>query len=159
VLPGRFWLSSVLLFATVGLLMTFLSTGCRHIRTANLRPKARLVGTLWWRSPNDLNRPISAWRTELDQLEALGIPTLVLNRPFVDESPAPGAADPVEGLFAEADRRGLSIYLDTCPHQTGGRCPIRPRKLPGPVPASQLLRAAMESIQPSPVGTFPTKRM
>lgn len=95
------------------LLMILLSTGCQSIPTARSRPQARLVGTLWWMSPNDLNRPITAWRTELDQLQALGIRILVLNGPFVGETPPAGAPDPMEAFFDEADRRGLSIYVDT----------------------------------------------
>jgi hypothetical protein len=64
-------------------------------------------------SPNDLNRPITAWQTELDQLQALGIHLLVLNGPFVGENPPAGATDPLEVFFDETDRRGLSLYLDT----------------------------------------------
>ncbi|MEI2727278.1 MAG: DUF4434 domain-containing protein [Verrucomicrobiota bacterium] len=100
-------------FAVVGLLLFLLVTGCRQIPTAAARPEARLMGTLWWMSPNDLNRPIAAWQAEFDQLEALGIRILVLNGPFFGENPPPGAADPTEAFFNEADRRGLSIYMDT----------------------------------------------
>ncbi len=64
-------------------------------------------------SPADLNRPITAWQTELDQLQALGIRLLVLNGPYVGEDPLPGTPDPMEALLTETDRRGLSIYLDT----------------------------------------------
>jgi len=95
------------------LLVILLSTGCGHIQMATSRQAARLLGTLWWMSPNDLNRPITAWQTELDQLEALGIRVMVLNGSFVGETPPPGTPDPMEAFFAEADRRGLSIYLDT----------------------------------------------
>lgn len=98
----------------LGVLLTILlSTGCQHIRTSPSRPAARLVGTLWWMSPDDLNRPITAWQTELDQLQALGIRVMVLNGPFVGDNPPAGKPDPMETFFVEADRRGLSIYVDT----------------------------------------------
>ncbi len=95
------------------LLMILLSTGCQHIRTSPSRPSARLVGTLWFMSPNDLNRPITAWQTELDQLQALGIRILVLNGSVVGETPPADTPDPMEAFFDEADRRELSIYVDT----------------------------------------------
>ena len=46
-------------------------------------------------------------------MEALGIRLLVVNGPFAGEEPPPGTTDPMEAFLAEADRRGLSIYLDT----------------------------------------------
>lgn len=95
------------------LLLILMATGCQPIHTARAHPQARLVGTLWWMSPKDLNRPITAWQTELDQLQALGLRLLVLNGPFVGENPPAGTPDPLEAFFAEADRRGLSIYVDT----------------------------------------------
>ncbi len=95
------------------LLMILLSTGCRLNRTTTSHPQARLVGTLWVMSPNDLNRPITAWQTELDQLQALDIRLMVLNGPFVGENPPAGTPDPLEAFFDEADRRRLSIYVDT----------------------------------------------
>jgi hypothetical protein len=98
----------------IGLFLTIaLLTGCRHFRAAASPPPARLVGVLWWMSPADLNLPIQAWQTDLDQLQALGIRTLVLNGPHVGENAATSAPDPMEAFFAEADHRGLSIYLDT----------------------------------------------
>ena len=64
-------------------------------------------------SPDDLKRSITAWQAELDQLQALGIRVMVVNGPFVGETPPAGAPDPMEAFFDEADRRGLSIYVDT----------------------------------------------
>lgn len=112
-LPPRRLHFHTVVFALGVWLLLLLSTGCHHIRTTPSHPQARLVGTLWWMSPADLHRPITAWQTELDQLEALGIRLLVLNGPFVGETPPPNAPDPLEALFNEADRRGLSIYVDT----------------------------------------------
>ena len=90
-----------------------LATGCHPFPTAAFRPPARLVGTLWWMSPNDLNRPSPAWQTDLDQLQALDLRLLVLNGPFIGETPPPGTPDPMEAFFNEADRRRLAIYVDT----------------------------------------------
>ncbi len=93
--------------------MVLLLAGCVFSRSSPPQRQAQLRGTLWWVSPEDLNRPIAAWRTELDQLEALGIRILVLNGPYVGGEPASVTADLLAGLFVEADRRGLSIYVDT----------------------------------------------
>lgn len=99
---------------TCGVLcLTLLATACQRIQPPTARPPARWVGTLWWMSPGDLNRPIAAWQRELDELQALGIRLLVLNGPYVGESPPEGTAGPLESFLAETDRRGLSVYLDT----------------------------------------------
>lgn len=113
VLPGRGWFCKAMGFAVGLLLVIAVSTGCRQIRPATSGPVARLVGTLWWMSPADLNQPIKVWQTELDQLESLGMHVLVLNGPYVGEAAPAGAPDPMEALFEEADRRELAIYVDT----------------------------------------------
>ena len=101
------------------LLMILFFAGCQHTRPAPshtshpAHPGARLVGTFWVIKPGDLHRPITAWRTELDQMQALGIRLLVLTGSFVDENPPSATPDPMEAFFAEADRRGLSIYVGT----------------------------------------------
>lgn len=64
-------------------------------------------------SPTDLNRPIASWQRELDQLQTLGIRLMVVNGPFVPDNPPSDPADPMEAFFVEADRRGLSVYVDT----------------------------------------------
>jgi hypothetical protein len=71
------------------------------------------MGTLWWMTPDDAHRPIEAWAADLDALEGLGMDLMILNGPFVGEPLEPGADDPIEAFFAEADRRGLRLYLDT----------------------------------------------
>lgn len=111
--PRRSWFFRARISTLSLLLMILVATGCQHIHTANSRPEARWVGTLWWMEPTDLNRPIAAWQLELDQLQALGIRMIVLNGPFVSEIPPTGTPDPMETFFNEADRRGLSIYVDT----------------------------------------------
>ena len=117
--PRRVWVFYRIRFAVGTLLMILFFAGCRHIQPSHgharhpAKAGAQLVGTLWWMSRGDLHRPIKAWQMELDQLQALGIRLVVLNGPFVGETPPAGVPDPMEAFFAEADQRGLSIYVDT----------------------------------------------
>lgn len=90
-----------------------LGTGCNHFDQPVKHSEARLIGALWWLSPADLDRPLAAWQAELDHLQALGINLLVLNGPFVSERATTDASDPLEALFTETDRRGVSIFVDT----------------------------------------------
>lgn len=79
-------------------------------------PSTRLVGTLWWMSPEDIQRPADAWREDLDRIQALGMDLMVVSGPFADTKPAqPDNPDiePMKGFFDEADRRGLRIFINT----------------------------------------------
>ncbi|HPJ98398.1 MAG TPA: DUF4434 domain-containing protein [Candidatus Hydrogenedentes bacterium] len=69
---------------------------------------ARLSGTLWWLTPDDLALSASAWEEELDHLQALGIDTIIFNGPFA--GPEGGAA--FDALLERLDVRGLHVYLD-----------------------------------------------
>jgi len=85
--------------------------GCAHLEGGS-RP-AKLIGTLWWLGPDEAHRSAEAWKPDLDQMQALGFTTIILNGPYVGEDLAPGQADPMEAFFAEADRRRLTLFLDT----------------------------------------------
>jgi hypothetical protein len=72
-----------------------------------------LVGTFYYLYPIEIDRSITEWQTKLDQMQALGIQIIIFSGfQFRDKSPT-GASDPIEAIFAEADRRGLSIYMST----------------------------------------------
>lgn len=96
-------------FCTV--LMAAALCGCARFSRAP--EPARLVGTLWWVTEPDAHRPVTKWRKDLDELEALGMDLLVLNGPFVAERLAEHTPDPMCALFEELDRRGMRVYLDT----------------------------------------------
>lgn len=86
-------------------------TGCA--RFIGPPRRANLAGTLWWVTESDAHRPVTKWQDDLDELQALGIDLLVLNGPFVGEELGPRASDPMAALFAELDRRGMRVFLDT----------------------------------------------
>ncbi|MBI5091190.1 MAG: DUF4434 domain-containing protein [Candidatus Hydrogenedentes bacterium] len=100
-------------FRSVPLFLAILAVaGCASLPNSQRSP-AKLNGSLWWVTPDDAHRPIESWKADLDALQALDISLLVLNGPFVGEDLAAGQTDPMEAFFAEADRRHLSLYLDT----------------------------------------------
>ncbi len=78
---------------------------------------ARLAGAFWWMSAADAQRSQEAWRTELDQMQALGMDLLIISVAGVPDTPAAGPdspkAEPLKGFFDEADRRGLRIFINT----------------------------------------------
>ncbi len=80
-------------------------------------PAARLTGAFWWMSEADVQRPQESWRAELDQIQALGMDLLVVSGAFADDAaaamPDGHGAEPLKGLFDEADRRGMRIFVNT----------------------------------------------
>ncbi|MBN2309524.1 MAG: DUF4434 domain-containing protein [Candidatus Hydrogenedentes bacterium] len=102
-------------FCTLALLLAASALGCA--RFGHAPPRAGLIGTLWWMTPEDAQRPVAEWRDDLDRLQALGLNLLILNGPFVG-APDAGAGDPMLALFAELDRRGMRVFIDTlaAPH-------------------------------------------
>ena len=104
---------------TAILLSLVLLLGCRgHLplrvnEKPRTPPAAKLIGTLWWLAPSELGIS-DTWKDELDQMQALGFHTLVINGPALRE-PGPDVTgpDPIAIFFDEADRRGLSIFVDT----------------------------------------------
>ncbi len=81
--------------------------GCASLSGAG--GEARLAGTLWWLTPDDLALPETAWEEELDQLQALGMDTIIFNGPYA--GPEGGGA--FDALLDRLDARGLHVYLDT----------------------------------------------
>lgn len=95
----------------MGTLIVLVAGGCMH--TAPRHSSARLIGVLWWLTPEDAHRTPGEWREDLDQLDALGVRLLILTGPYAGEDLAAGTPDPMEAFFTLADARGFSIYLDT----------------------------------------------
>lgn len=71
--------------------------------------EARLAGTLWWLTPDDLALSGTRWEEELDHIQALGMDTIIFNGPYA--GPEGGAA--FDALLNRLDARGLHVYLDT----------------------------------------------
>jgi hypothetical protein len=90
------------------LLALLVSTGC-----ATGIGNTPIDGTFWWMNPQDARRPIALWNDDLDELETLGLTTMILTGPYVGEQIPPGYADPMDAFFSEADQRGFSLYVDT----------------------------------------------
>lgn len=99
-------------FAAQGVVMAVLLSGCVTDRPESTRA-ARLRGTLWWVTPEEARQPVEAWKRELDAIQAMGMDLMVLNGPFVGEPPEKGHPDALDAFFDEADRRGMSLHIDT----------------------------------------------
>lgn len=72
---------------------------------------ARLRGVFWFLTPPEAERPVEAWKEDLDAVQGLGMNVMVLAGGWFGQSAA--APDPMEAFFVEADRRGLELYVDT----------------------------------------------
>ncbi len=81
-------------------------------------PPARLVGALWWMSEADAQRPSDSWKTELDEVQTLGMDLMVISGGFMQSHEsarldAGKGPEPLKGFFDEADRRGMKIFINT----------------------------------------------
>ncbi len=72
-------------------------------------PEATLAGTFWFASSDYYAGPPAVWREDLDAIEGLGMRVMVLG----GVAGTGAQAGSMDAFFAEADRRGLELYLDT----------------------------------------------
>lgn len=89
------------------MVLSMLLCGCASVGTTG--GPARLRGTLWWLTPDDLGLSDAAWEKELDALQSLGMDTIIFNGPYA--GPKGGAS--FEILIDRLDARGMHVYLDT----------------------------------------------
>lgn len=111
-----------------------LMTGCR---TSQPDERAALMGCLWWVSPGRESGTFDLNVAELDAMQGLGMKLVVLNGPYIGQTPPPNREDPTEKLFQAGDRRGLTFFVDTV---------ASPQWWSKPDPAAELARTR-ERIQ------------
>jgi hypothetical protein len=88
-------------------LCVFFVSGC--VSLGHKTGGSRLVGTLWWLTPDDLALSDAAWNEELDYVHSLGMDTIVFNGPYA----GPEGGEAFEALLDRMDARGMHVYLDT----------------------------------------------
>lgn len=108
--PGADWNCMGWLAAAAVVLLSAGITSCTHFPTLN---QAKLIGCLWFVSPDAQPGRLDLNRVELDAIEDLGMRLVVLNGPMIGQPIPPGTEDPAEKLFAEGDRRQLQFFVDT----------------------------------------------
>jgi hypothetical protein len=89
------------------MVFSVLLCGCASVGTTG--GPARLRGTLWWLTSEDLELSDGAWEKELDAVQSLGMDTLIFNVPYA----GPQGGDSFEMLLGRLDARGMHVYLDT----------------------------------------------
>jgi len=80
-------------------------------------PRARLTGAFWWVSAADAQRAQESWRADLDAIQALGMDLLIVSGVSVGNAAQAAqeepAVEPFRAFFAETDRRGLRVFINT----------------------------------------------